>query len=147
MSPIFVSVKCLRFSVLNVGLNGLKRLQNFIAKISSSMLFPMIHDEDQWQLASIRIYMPVTTISTRVSCIHVQYKQLLDTCDRIDRVWFMVVDLLATRMDTSFRKYSTYELQRSIFVISSLDCILMIFTQIHIFTNIIEISRIKYRNK
>lgn len=110
MSPIFVSVKCVKFSVLNIGLNGLKHLQNYIAKISSLMLFLMIHDEDRWQLASIRIYMPVTTISTRVSCTHVQYKQLLDTCDRIDRVWFMVVDLLATRMDTSFRKYSTCEL-------------------------------------
>lgn len=107
MSPIFVLVKCLTFSV---ELNGLKRLRNCIAKISSLMLLLMIHDEDQWQLASIRIYMPVTTISTRVSCTHVQYKQLLDTCDRIDRVWFMVVDLLATRMDTSFRKYSTYDL-------------------------------------
>lgn len=70
MSPIFVSVKCVKFSVLNIGLNGLKRLQNYIAKISS-LLFLMIHDEDQWQLASIRIYMPVTTISTRVSCTHV----------------------------------------------------------------------------
>lgn len=46
MSPIFVSVKCVKFSVLNVGLNGLKRLQNYIANVSSLMLFLMIHDEE-----------------------------------------------------------------------------------------------------
>lgn len=46
MSPIFVSVKCVKFSVLNVELNGLKRLQNYIANVSSLMLFLMIHDEE-----------------------------------------------------------------------------------------------------